>query len=111
MIDSTAHSLQSSSPDERARSYRVQQIVGDEMCALLDRIDARSAAEAERGIKAMALAPSIEVCRALLRGERVPWNTLRYLVAESYGLKRRRGDGRYGLDDFNDIPKTGRTKL
>lgn len=54
------------------------------------------------GFKAMMLAPSIEVCRALLRGERIYWGHLDYHQAERYGLKHRRPDGRYFLADFND---------
>lgn len=59
--------------------------------------------QAERGIKAMMLSPTLDVCRALLRGERVPWNVLHYFQAERYGLRRRQPDGRYDLDDFNDV--------
>jgi hypothetical protein len=61
--------------------------------------------EAKRGIKAMMLAPTIEICQALLAGERLPWWTLRGEQARKYKL--RAGlyplDERVGLDDFNDI--------
>jgi len=62
--------------------------------------------QARRGLKALALAPSIAVCQALLRGEAVPWNTLDYWQAKRYGLRQRITDrSRLTLDDFNDIPK------
>ena len=32
--------------------------------------------EASRGLKAMALAPTLEICQALLRGEKVPLERL-----------------------------------
>jgi hypothetical protein len=45
--------------------------------------------DAERGIKAMMLAPTIEVCQALIRDEAVPANRLRREGARRYGLRRR----------------------
>jgi len=71
----------------------------------LHRIDARRSEEAERGIRAWLLAPTPEIYSALMRGERVPWQSLRYIAAMRYGLRygSRRGDGRFGLDDFNDV--------
>ena len=76
-----------------------------ELPALLEakRVAADRDEQARLGLKAMMLASSLEVCRALLRGERVPWNVLNYWQAERFGLRRRQPDGRYGLDDFNDI--------
>jgi hypothetical protein len=59
----------------------------------------------ERGIKAVLLAPTIELCQALLRGERVPWWLLNFEQAERYGLRRRTRDDRYALADFNDVRK------
>lgn len=61
--------------------------------------------DAIRGLKAMALAPDLHLCRALLRGERVHWSRLDPLQAERYGIRygSRRHDGRYVLDDFNDV--------
>lgn len=84
---------------------RVDEILGSEICALLRRIDDRRDIEAQRGLKALALAPDIYVYWSLMRSERVPWNVLSFFAAERYGLKRRHPDGRYGLDDFNDVPK------
>lgn len=57
-----------------------------------------------QGFKAMMLAPSLEVCRALLRGERLPAIHLDFRQAERYKLRDNhwRADGRYRLDDFND---------
>lgn len=65
--------------------------------------EAELAAWTNRGIKAMMLASSLDICRALLRGERVPWSALNYWQAERYGLRRRHPDARYGVDDFNDV--------
>jgi hypothetical protein len=81
--------------------------LGPEFEAMLLRMDAREeerqAVEAVRGIKALMLAPHIEICRALLRGERIPWNQLDYFQAQRYGLRRRPPGGRVGLDDFWDV--------
>lgn len=59
----------------------------------------------ERGLKAMALAPSLDLCKALLRGERIHWQRLDAKQAPRYGIRygRRRRDGCYTLDDFNDV--------
>jgi hypothetical protein len=62
-------------------------------------------AEAVRGLKALALAPTLPLYNALMRGERVPWNTLDFFQAERHGLRHRHPDRRYGLDDFNDVPR------
>jgi len=62
-------------------------------------------AEAIRGLKALALAPTLPIYNALMRGERVPWWKLAYFQAERHGLRRRHDDGRYGLDDFHDVPQ------
>jgi len=62
-------------------------------------------AEAQRGLKALALAPTLPLYRALMAGERVPWGKLAYFQAERYGLRRRHDDNRYGLDDFHDVPR------
>lgn len=71
--------------------------------ALLLRVDLRERREYVRGFKAMMLSPTVDLCRSLLAGERVPWNQLNYFQAQRYGLKRRRPDGRYGVDDFHDV--------
>jgi hypothetical protein len=84
---------------------RVDAIIGPEICALLERVDARRDLEAQRGLKALALAPNVYVYWALMNGERVPWTALEFFAAQRYGLKRRHGDGRYGLNDFNDVPR------
>jgi hypothetical protein len=55
------------------------------------------------GVKAMMLAPTIDICRALLRGERIHWTQLDYFNAQRYGTKNRPPDGRLALDDFNDF--------
>ncbi len=77
--------------------------LGPEFEALLHRIDARESLAAERGIKAMMLAPNPGVCMALLRGERLPWPALRYAQLRRYGLKNLPADGRLSLDDVNDV--------
>jgi hypothetical protein len=74
---------------------------------VLDRAFPERAVEATRGSKALALGKTIDVYWALMRGERVPWNVLDFFQAERFGLKRRHADGRYGLDDFNDVPRPG----
>jgi hypothetical protein len=43
-------------PEERAMAERVDAIIGPEICALLERVDARRDLEAQRGLKALALA-------------------------------------------------------
>src|SRR5262245_13495952 len=75
--------------------------------------------EYERGSLAMALAPTLEVCRALLRGERVPVETLDQAQLARYGLRdpsagiagvddtwsirsRRPGAARVALDDLDE---------
>src|SRR5262245_24162629 len=60
-------------------------------------------AEAIRGLKALALAPTLPLYHALMSGERVPWWQLDHAQAERFGLRRRHDDNRYGLDDFNDV--------
>jgi hypothetical protein len=62
-------------------------------------------AEARRGFKAIMLAPTLDLCQVLLRGERVPWRMLRPDQAERFGLKHARPDGRLALDDFNEVRK------
>lgn len=61
--------------------------------------------QADRGVKATALAPTLDICRALLRGERIHWARLDAAQAPRYGIRdgRRRKDGLYALDDFNDV--------
>lgn len=71
--------------------------------AAVARNEWRQDAEANRGLKALMLAPNLIICRALLRGERLPWFKLNHFQAERYGLRRRHADGRYGLSDFNDV--------
>lgn len=53
----------------------------------------RTAAErqAERGLKAVRLAPTLELCRALLRGERIPGGQLDTESARRYGIRHRNG--------------------
>lgn len=58
------------------------------MLALLDRIDPRWEQEANRLWRAMMLAPTLSICRALLRGECVPVSSLRPEWARRYGLIR-----------------------
>jgi hypothetical protein len=44
--------------------------------------------EADRVFKAMMLAPTLEICEALLRGERVPLTKLDSEWAKRFGLRR-----------------------
>jgi hypothetical protein len=43
--------------------------------------------EYERGYRAMMLAPTLEICRALLRGESVPIDQLDQAQLARYGLR------------------------
>jgi len=78
----------------------------DFMQEVLDRTFPERTVEAVRGTKALLLAPNLNIYWALMRGERVPWSALDFFKAQQYGLKRRHSDGRYGLDDFNDVART-----
>lgn len=61
---------------------------------------------ARRIDKAMAISPTVYVCDALLRGERVPWQALDFFVADRYGLRDGTPENdRFTLDDFNDVPR------
>jgi hypothetical protein len=62
--------------------------IGPELEQLLARIDERDAAEIRRGLRALALAPTFEICQALLRGEKVPIELLDQDAVRRYGLKR-----------------------
>jgi hypothetical protein len=75
------------------------------MEALLVRIGIREELESRRGLKALHLSTTWANCHALLRGERIPWQDLDPRNAERYGLRdgHRRADGRYCVDDFNDV--------
>lgn len=72
--------------EERRREQRVDEIIGSETCALLDRIDERDHADYQRGMKALALAPDVHIYRALMRGERVPLEKLDQEAVQRYGL-------------------------
>ena len=92
-------------------SPAINAVIGMDWCEYLER-DAREHAlvleEQSRILwRAMQLAPNIWTCRALLRGERVPWQALDYFVAERYGVRRDAdvSDGRLTIYDFNDIPR------
>lgn len=63
--------------------------------------------KARRMLKAVQLSPTVYVCDALLRGERVPWQALDYWTADRYGVREGADtrDGRVSLDDFNDVPR------
>jgi hypothetical protein len=61
--------------------------LGAEFEAFLHRIDDREAAEARRGLRALALAPTLALCQALLRGEQVPLEQLRQDAVRRYGLR------------------------
>lgn len=92
-------------------SYRtISRLIGmdlDEYFAGLARHSNKLREErAQRISKAMAISPTVYVCEALLRGERVPWQALDYWVAERYGLREGAPENdRFTLDDFNDIPR------
>jgi hypothetical protein len=72
--------------------------------ALRVRQEWRQDAEYMHGSKALALAPNLTLYRALMRGERVPWNVLDYAALRRYGLRRHPADGRISLNDINDVP-------
>lgn len=102
-------------PGRRNLHKRISEIVGYARPGyppdIDDYIAADTAAYAERvrGYyarvwKAMLLAHNVDICCALLRGERVPVTALDYFQGARYGLRSRNTEGRYTLDDFNDIP-------
>ncbi len=91
-----------------AREYeaRGQMRAFDDLLANIEAtIERRLADEALVGIKAMLLAPNIDTCRALLRGERVHWTQLDYFNSQRYGIREghAHADGRLALEDFNDV--------
>jgi hypothetical protein len=96
-------------PDQASPSDRVSALIGMDIDEYLN-LDQEAHRpppvdhEARRGFKAMMLAPTIEICQALLAGERVPWWVLNGEQARRFKL--RAGlyplDERVGLDDFND---------
>lgn len=95
----------------RKRAYRASLLEDGRLAILADYLERRSRRphNAEpayaRALKAVALAPTITICRLLLRGERVHWKLLDAKGAERYGLRDgcRRRDGRHALEDFNDV--------
>jgi hypothetical protein len=94
-------------PLQEDRSEKVSELIGMDIDEYLD-ADARAHriepdVDASRGWKAMMLAPTIEICQALLANERVPWWKLNIAQAQRYGLRRRTTVTRVGLDDFNDV--------
>jgi hypothetical protein len=60
--------------------------------------------DAPRLFKAFMLAPRLEICEALLAGERVPWWRLDFDEARRFKLRpgRERLE-RLSLEDFNDV--------
>lgn len=60
--------------------------------------------DAGRLQRAFMLAPTVEICEALLLGERVPLSQLDGEWVARYGLKRPTRDDRADLDDFNLVP-------
>jgi hypothetical protein len=95
-------------PASEATSDRISMLIGMPVEEYLD-ADAEahrpppSDPYARRLFKALMLAPTLMLCEALLRNERVPWQQFDPRQAERFGLRRRTTDGRYALDDFNDI--------
>lgn len=63
--------------------------LGPEFEAMLHRIDARKELEAQRGIRHWLLAPTLEIYRALQRGEEVPIERLNQNAARAYGLHKK----------------------
>lgn len=99
-------------PSLYARTHaRISRLVGmdidDYIRADSDAHAALETAKWARVWKAMQLAHNVVTCRALLRGERIPWQALDYFQGERYGLRPqvRNAEGRYTLEDFNDVPK------
>lgn len=78
----TATAAASANPTEHEAA------LGPEVEALLRRIDERETAEARRGLRAMALAPTLELYHALMRGEHVPLDLLDQDAVKRYGLRR-----------------------
>ena len=96
-----------------AQDQRLRDLLGFDVDAYIDEyVDARAgwrqseeAREARRGLRAMALAPTLALYEALLAGERIPWTELEFLQAKRFGLSRAPADGRVCLDDFNEWPR------
>ena len=90
---------------EHKRLGRPAREFEDYVAGLQATLDRRVDDGTSQGIKAMLLAPNLEICRALLRGERVHWTQLDYFNAQRYGVRdgRIHADGRLALDDFNDV--------
>jgi hypothetical protein len=63
--------------------------LGPEFVALLHRIDERDDLEAQQGIRNWLLAPTLEIYRALQRGEQVPLHRLNETAVRVYGLHKR----------------------
>jgi hypothetical protein len=63
-----------------------------------------------RVYKAIMVAPTLTVCRALLHGERLPYRRLDLAAVNRYGLRNiqcthcGKAPDRLTLDDINDIP-------
>ena len=64
--------------------------LGPEFQELLHRIDERKAAEARRGLKCLALAPSLDLYRQLMAGEIVHVSLLNQDAVRKFGLRRGR---------------------
>jgi hypothetical protein len=65
----------------------------------------RPSAEARHILKALLLAPTLAICEALLRGERVPWWRLDFDQARRFRIRPgHEGLPRVHLEDFNDVP-------
>jgi hypothetical protein len=56
-----------------------------------------------RVFRAMELAPTLHLCRELLRGEQVPTSRLDPDAVRRYGLRNGTTPDRVTLDDFNHI--------
>ena len=69
-----------------AVSPTVADLIGMEWDDYLFELNAWRDEEVQRGIKAMRLSPSLEVCRALLKGQIVPVDAMDQRWARKYGL-------------------------
>jgi hypothetical protein len=101
------HAERYADQDRRLREhlgFDVDQYIDDYVSAHDAYRQTEESQTARLGLKAMALAPTLQVYGALLAGERVPWTVLDYLQAMRYGLRVAPSDGRVSLLDFNDVP-------
>jgi len=103
------HFAEDGGKPRRLRRQCRRRSTGDSITAICETspeggLELARAQAAEDGIKAMMLSPTLQICRALLAGERVPWQLLDQAQARRYGLRSSPlGDGRVSLAEFWNV--------